>query len=239
MTETWPVASHGPLTEIAPGLWTVDATLDLLPIGRRMTVWRAGDGRLAVHSAVCVDAPTLAALEVLGPIGWIVVPSGFHRLDAPRWKARFPAAAVVAQPAAHRRIAARVAVDGELDRLPPGGDVTWQAADGVPHEAVFIHRAPDGSETAICNDAFMNLPDRLPGVKGALVRLLGSTGGPKVTWTARVGIVDDRRAWADHLRRLAARPALARIIPGHGAIVTADAGAAFRRAADGLHRPRA
>jgi hypothetical protein len=92
MTETWPVASHGPLTEIAPGLWTVDATLDLLPIGRRMTVWRAGDGRLAVHSAVCVDAPTLAALEVLGPIGWIVVPSGFHRLDAPRWKARFPAA---------------------------------------------------------------------------------------------------------------------------------------------------
>jgi hypothetical protein len=117
--------------------------------------------------------------------------------------------------------------------------VTWQAADGVPHEAVFIHRAPDGGETAICNDAFMNLPDRLPGVKGALVRLLGSTGGPKVTWTARVGIVDDRRAWADHLRRLAARPALARIIPGHGAIVTADAGAAFRRAADGLHRPRA
>jgi hypothetical protein len=81
----------------------------------------------------------------------------------------------------------------------------------------------------------MNLPDRLPGVKGALVRLLGSTGGPKVTWTARVGIVDDRRAWADHLRRLAARPALARIIPGHGAIVTADAGAALpprrRRAA--------
>jgi hypothetical protein len=145
-----------------------------------------------------------------------------------------PGGAVVAQPA-------------RIGGSPPGSrsTATRSAPAGRRRDlAGRRRRAPRGGvhpprarrrETAICNDAFMNLPDRLPGVKGALVRLLGSTGGPKVTWTARVGIVDDRRAWADHLRRLAARPALARMVPGHGAIVTDDAGAALpprrRRAA--------
>lgn len=237
MTQSaWPVASHGALTEIAPELWIVDATLELLPIGRRMTVWRAGDGALVVHSAVCCDEPTMAALAALGEIGWIVVPSGYHRLDAPRWKARFPAAQVLAQPAAQARVGARVPVDGGLDRLPAGGAVSWEPLDGVPHEAAFIHRAPDGRETVILNDAFMNLPDRLPGVRGWVVKLIGSTGGPKVTRTARIGIVDDKRAWAAHLRRLADRPTLARIVPGHGAIIVDGAAAALRRAADCLHR---
>ena len=89
---------------------------------------------------------------------------------------------------------------------------------GVPAEAVFIHAAPDGGETLVFNDGFMNLPARLPGFKGWVVKLIGSTGGPKVTWTARTFLVKDRRAYAAQLRQLAARPALARVVPGHGAV---------------------
>lgn len=236
MTRAWSPASHGPLTEIADGLWIVDATLPSLPIGRRMTLWRTADGGLAAHSAVACDADTMAAIDRLGPVRWIVVPSGFHRMDAPAWKARYPDARVVATAAARARVAEVVPVDGDLSLLPTGGAVTWEPLDGVPAEAGFVHTAADGRETLVVNDAFMNLPASLPGVRGLVVKLIGSTGGPKVTRTARWFIVKDRAAWAAHLRRLAARPALARVIPGHGGIVTEAAGAALLRAADGLHR---
>ena len=178
----------------------------------------------------------MAAIDALGPVRWIVVPSGHHRLDAPRFKARYPAAQVVAMPAAHARVAQRVAVDGDFGLLPAGSAVTFAPLAGVPVEAVFIHRADDATETLIFNDGFMNLPDRLPGLKGWVVKLIGSTGGPKVTWTARTFIVKDKRAYAAQLRELAARPALRRIIPGHGAVITDGAAAALAAAADRLHR---
>ena len=94
----------------------------------------------------------------------------------------------------------------------------------------------DGSETLIFNDALMNLPAGLPGAKGLLLKILRETGALKVTITARLALVDDKRAYAAHLRALAARPGLARIIPGHGDLITADAGALLAGAADRLHR---
>ena len=99
---TWRPARHGPLTALADGLWTVDAELDALPIGRRMTIVRLADGGLAVHSAVACDDATMAAIDRLGPVSFIVVPSGFHRLDAPRYAGRYPQARVVTMPAKRR-----------------------------------------------------------------------------------------------------------------------------------------
>lgn len=234
-TTPWRIARHGALTALADGVWTVDAELDSLPIGRRMTVLRTADG-LAVHSAVACDEATMAAIDALGPVRWILVPSGYHRLDAPAFAARYPEARVVAMPASRARVAQRVRVDGDYGLLPAGGPLSYQPLDGLAKEAVLVHRAPDGSETLVFNDAFMNLPARIAGFKGWLVKLLGSTGGPKVSRTARLALVDDKAAYAAHLRRLAARPTLARIVPGHGAIIAAGAAQALRRAADGLHR---
>lgn len=202
-----------------------------------MTIARTGDGGLAVHSAIACDEPTMAAIDALGPITTIVVPSGFHRIDAPAYKARYPGAKVVAMPGSRRKIAKVVAVDGDYDAIPTGGPLSYAPLAGVSKEAVLVHRAPDGGETLIFNDALMNLPDRLPGVKGWLVRLVDAAG-VKVTRTAKVALVDDKRAYADALRGLAARPGLRTIIPGHGALVTTDAAAALGAAADDLHRPR-
>jgi hypothetical protein len=83
----------------------------------------------------------------------------------------------------------------------------------------------------------MNLPDRLPGFRGFVVKAIGSLGGPKVTRTAKLALVKDRAALAGHLRRLADTPGLSTIVPGHGAVIRNDAAAAaaaLRRAADGL-----
>lgn len=235
----WRIARHGPLTTIADGLWTIDAELTSLPIGRRMTVIRMAGGRLVVHSAVACDEPTMAAIDRLGAIRFIVVPSGFHRMDAPAYATRYPEALVLAMPASQPRVSQKVEVHGDYDQLPVGEPLGFEPLAGVPAEAVFIHRAPDASETLIFNDGFMNLPASLPGFKGWVVRLIGSTGGPKVTRTARIALVKDKKAYAAHLRRLAARPRLARIIPGHGAIVLDGAAAALTLAADRLHRAAA
>ena len=232
---TWTEASHGPLEALADGLWHVQATLPSLPIGRAMTVLRTDDGSLAVHSAVCCDAATQAAVDALGPMRWIIVPNGYHRMDAPRYKARYPEARVLAMPASHARVSQVVKVEGDHAALT-GDQVTWQPLDGVPKEGVVVHRGGDGKVALVFNDSFMNLPDKLPGFKGFVVKAIGSLGGPKVTRTAKIALVKDRRAYAAHLRRLADTPGLAVVVPGHGAVITSGAGDALRRAADGLHR---
>jgi hypothetical protein len=185
-------------------------------------LWRTADSGLA-HSAVARDDATMAAIDARGPVRWIVVPSGHHRLDAPRFKARYPDAQVVAMPASQARVAQRVAVDGDYGRLPAGGAVTFEPLAGVPAEAVFIHRADDATETLIFNDGFMNLPARLPGVKGWVVKLIGSTGGPGHLDRAHLseGPPTPRSCAAGRAR---AGPHH----PGHGAMIT-DAAAVLSR----------
>jgi len=111
-----------------------------------------------------------------------------------------------------------VRVDGTLDALPPDPALEVQLLDGTrAREAALVVRGPGGA-SLLFGDAVMNLP-HLPGVEGLLLRVLGSTGGPRVTRLARLLLVADRRALAAHLARLAAIPGLARLVPSHGAMV--------------------
>lgn len=82
-------------------------------------------------------------------------------------------------------------------------------------------------------DTVMNLP-HLPGLEGLLLRLIGSTGGPRVTRLSGLATVGDRRALAAHLDRLAATPRLVRLVPSHGAIVSDRAGEVLREVAAAL-----
>jgi len=200
-----------------------------------MTIARTGDGSLAVHSAIACDEATMAAIDALGELRTIVVPSGLHRIDAPAYQARYPGARVLAMPASQRKVARAVAVDGGYELLPRGDELAVEPLAGVAKEAALVHRAADG-ETLIFNDALMNLPRALPGWKGFLVKLVDETGALDVTRTARIALVDDKRAYATCLRALAARPSLRRIVPGHGALVLDDAAAQLHAAADRLHR---
>lgn len=229
---TWEVPSHEPLRELAPGLWTVDAQLKGPPIGRRMIVARRASGDLVVHSAVCADEPTMQALEAAGPISTIIVPSGYHRLDAAAWKHRFGGARVLAPAGSRAKVEHKVHVDDDAAGLGDDGQVGWVPLTGCPAEGLLLHHGPGGL-SVVFNDAFMNLPDKLPGVKGFMMKLLGSTGGPKVTRIARWFLVENAVAHAAQLRALAERPDLVRVVPGHGAILEgAEARAGLRRAAE-------
>jgi hypothetical protein len=222
------------LTKLEDHLWVVDGTLDLLPIGRRMTVVRLSDGSLLLHSVVCCNDETMSAIEAVGTVRFIVVPSAFHRIDAPRYARRYPDAAVLAAPASRKQVAKVVEVTGDYGSLPEDPRLTHEILDGVELEAVFIFRNDAGAATLIMNDGMMNLPDALPGVRGLITKLIGSTGGPKVTPTAKLGLVKDRKAYAEHLRRLAALPNLERIVMSHGAIIDRDAGSVLQGVANDL-----
>lgn len=79
----------------------------------------------------------------------------------------------------------------------------------------------------------MNLP-HFGGVAGLLFRVLGSTGGPRVTRIAKLFVVRDRPALRDHLRELAALPGLTRVVPCHGRAIDQAASDTLRSVADAL-----
>jgi hypothetical protein len=230
--------THRPLTAFDPGadsrLWMVEGDLPRLPIGRRMVVIRLGDGRLVIHNAIALDEAGMAALDALGPVAFIVAPSGFHRMDVARFSHRYPEAAVVCPPGARSKVEARVAVAGGYERLPADPHVGWELLEGTKEREGVFAVTTSGGVTLIFNDAVFNLPDRLPGFGGFVTRMLGSTGGPKVTKIAKRFLVDDRAALADHLRRLSETPSLQRVIPGHGAVIDDDAASVLRAVAEGL-----
>jgi hypothetical protein len=216
-TAAWNVPKHGPLEELAKGLYAVEAELKGPPIGRRMTLMRLSDGSLVAHSVVACDEPTMRAI------------------DAPAWKARYPSAKVVAPAKAAERVEKAVALDGDYSLLPADPALSSQIMEGAEGEGVFVHRDPDGKVSLVFNDVFINLPDKLPGFQGFLVGVLGSTGGPKVTGIAKMFVVRDKARCAAHLRRLSELEGLSRIVPGHGAVVTHDASRTLRAVADELH----
>ncbi len=79
-------------------------------------------------------------------------------------------------------------------------------------------KSEDGT-TLVFNDVVFN-QEHLPGVEGLVFRLIGSSGGPKVTFIARTFLVKDRKALRAHLERLAAIPDLRRVVVMHGEMMT-------------------
>src|SRR5690606_5760011 len=159
------------------------------------------------------------------------VPSSAHKIDAPRYARRYPEAQVLTSDAARRHVEQVVRVASNYLPLQEQGGIEFEMLEGVPLEGVFKHRDADGQVTLIFNDAVMNLPDRLPGFKGFVTRMIGSTGGHKVTRTARKFIVRDAKLFGQHLRRLAETKGLRRVIVGHGAAIDADVSETLLRVA--------
>lgn len=233
MSDGWQVLEHGPLVQLAENLWWVDGELPRMALRRACTIARRDDGGLVVHSAICLDGPTQAAVEALGPIAHVIVPNAFHRMDAPRYAARYSDARIVAPRGGRSKIAEVVRVDLTADAFPNGEDVALLPLDGVRgQENVLRVRSEDGV-TLVFNDAVFNVPHQ-PGLGGMVLRLMGSSGGPKTTPLARFALFKDKPAARASLAQLAETPDLVRIVPGHGDVVHDDAAGVLRAVAAGL-----
>lgn len=229
----WTVLEHTPLRQHAENLWTVEGALPNMGLRRVCTVIRRDDGSVLVHSAIAMDDAGMAALAEIGPLSAIVVPNAMHRLDAPAYKARFPDAAVYCPPGAREAVEQKVSVDGTYDDFPAGDDVWIIPVEGVDGaEGVVAVRSADGV-SLVFTDTLFNIPHQ-GGVGGLIMRLMGSSGGPKVTRVARWLMVKDVPALKTCLAALAETPGLRRLIPGHGLVIDEDAAAVLRQVSAAL-----
>ncbi|MFO0629861.1 MAG: hypothetical protein U0325_30105 [Polyangiales bacterium] len=231
----WTVLEHGPLEKLTENVWTVDGALPNMALRRRMTLVRLRDGALLVHNAIALSEGLMADIERWGEPAHVVVPNGFHRMDAHAWKSRYPRSRVWCPSPACKKVDEMVATDGGYELLPTREELAVEYLEGCRAafaEGVFLARARDGRMVLIFNDALFNHPD-VGGFGGAMMKVMGSTGGRP----ARDAAVRGGRGRRP-LRRAAPPPREPRgdvhLIPGHGVPVDLDAGGVLRDVADRL-----
>ena len=232
--DTWKVLPHRPIEVVAENLWRVEGKLEGMPLKRVMTIARRSDGELVIHNAMALDDASMARIDEWGRVAWIIVPNGFHRLDARVFKDRYPSARVLCPRGGRGKVEQVVPVEGAYEDFTVDPDVAFETLDGVAdQEGVMIVRSLDGL-TLVFNDAVFNMPHG-PGFTGWIFRhVTQSTGGPRVSRIFKFFVMKDRKAFKNHLLRLAELPALQRMIVSHHIMVHDDAASALRQAAGTL-----
>lgn len=213
------------LVPLDTDIWSVATPLDLkgVPeIGHRMTVVRAADGTLLLHSPVRADEGLVAQVKELAgekPIA-ILAPSRMHDLFLEEWRAALPQAQLWAAPGL---AAEHFDWDVEAD-LP----IALEAVDGV--DGVVIEGMPKVQEVAIYHEAsrsllVADLVFNLPGDHGGVLtrislKIAGTDGGPAASRLFTM-MIQDREAFRASLEKVLAWP-FRRIVLGHGAIIHDD-----------------
>ena len=233
----WKVLPHGPVTQLEENLWTVTGSFDIPfnPLKRVMTIVRRQDGKLVLHGLMALEEKTQREVEALGEIAYLVVPSGFHRLDAGRYRARYPNARMFAPAGGRARIEKVAKVDATYEGYEADATTSLTDIDGLAQrEGALVVKSKRGT-TYVMNDALFNMPEHQTGLSGFVLKhVTQSTGGPKVSRTARIGLIADRARYRAALEKIADTPDLVRVIVAHHVPVEGDVGAALRQAASQL-----
>lgn len=163
------------------GLWTLGIPFRAggLELGARMTLLRAHDRRLVLHSPVMLDDARIAAIRALGEVGWIVAPNLMHYRYVPDAKAAFPQATVLGSPGLAQKRPA-LPIDGVLagDVLAP--TITLHEVGGMPslREMVLLHRP---TRTLVLTDLLFNIGASSPWLTRLYLKATGSVGKPSQT----------------------------------------------------------
>lgn len=221
------------LEQLSERLWLVRGHLPRMPLGRIMVVVRMADDRLLVHSPVALPEDLVARLDRWGELAYIVVPNRFHRLDARPFVDRYPEAQVVAPAGARTRVEEVVPVQLTYDEFSGDAVVSLEHADGLASYEGVMRVRDEAGTTLVFTDLLFNL-DHQPGLFGLLFRMLGSTGGPRVTRLFRSIALKDKEALRAFLLRQAAIEGLVRIVPGHGQVITEAPGSVLAGVAERL-----
>jgi hypothetical protein len=230
--DDWNVLPHGPLERLAENLWTVKGDLPNMSLKRVMAVAKRKDGKLVIHSAIAMSEDAMKELEALGEPAYLVVPNRGHRLDAPRYKARYPNMRVYAPRGGRKGIEEKVHVDGTYEDFPADEAVRLEMLHGVKDQEGAMIVTSDDGVTLVLNDAVFNM-ERKSDVLGYLfTTLLGSAPGPRISRLVKLLFVDDKAAFRADLLRLAETKDLVRLMVAHENVAHGpEAASALRTAA--------
>jgi len=226
---------HGEIEKLNENLWRVQGPVPGSALfSRVMTVVRLADERLVIHNGIAMNPESMAELETWGRPTFLIVPGGYHRLDAMAYVSRYPRLTVIAPAGAAKRVARLVEVNGDYASFADQPEVALVHLEGTANrEGAMIVRSEDGA-TVVFNDIVFNMPHQ-KGMGGFVLRFVtASSGGPKVPRVARMFFVKDATALSSHLQRLADTPNLKRVIVSHHEMITGDVRGILREVAGTL-----
>jgi hypothetical protein len=228
----WNVLPNHGIERLAENLWRVVGAVPGMSLERVMTVARHGDAELVIHSAIAMDEPNMQTLQAWGTPAQLLVPSFYHCLDAPAYKARYPKIKVYAPEGSREKVQQKVPVDGGYADFP-SDDTVWTepiGSLGAKEGALWV-RSNDGV-TLVLNDVVMNMDKRPDFLGNLFTTLLGSAPGPRVSRLSKFALVRDRAMFRSDLERFAATPDLVRLIVAHDKVASGpNARAALLQAA--------
>src|ERR1700735_3396008 len=111
----WTIQPYRPILEVEDNLWTVDGDIRMPGgvIPRKMVLIKFSDGRIVIHSPICLSDADMATIESWGQRAVLIVRSVFHRRDAPAFKQRYPKLKILCPDLVRSRVAKVVKVDGD------------------------------------------------------------------------------------------------------------------------------
>lgn len=217
------------LRELAENLWVAERPQRFygLEVGARMTVIRLADGSLLVHSPLALDAALRRALDVRGPVRFVVAPNRFHHLYAGDLLRAYPEARLWVAPGVERKRPDLAFVDVLGDEAPAEWrnqvDQVFFRGRPLENEVVFLHRR---SRTLVLCDLAFNFGPRAPATTRLVMRLVGGYGrfGP-----SRIDpfIIRDRIAARRSLERILAWD-FDRVVIAHGEVLESGGRGALR-----------
>ena len=231
----WLVLPHQPIQELSDNLWRVEGALPRFSMKRVMTVVRLHGGGLLIHSAIALDEASMKRLEAWGTPEILLIPHIRHRMDAPRFKRRYPALRVFAPPGVLAKARAVVAVEGAYADVPPDPAFSLELLAGTAQaEGALLVHSNDGT-SVVLNEVVFDLEPPKSAFARAALKFAGFGPGPRVTPVVKLEMVKDRAALREQLLRLAALPELVRLIVSHSRMSSGpEAALALRAAAASL-----
>lgn len=216
---TWRVLPHGPIEKLSERVWRVEGELPGMPLKRVMTVAKRADGGLVVHNGIPLGDAEMSQLAAWGPVRVIVVPNGYHRLDAKVFAERFPEARVICPAGARKKVEEVVAVAGTYREEAGDANVQFETLEGTRESEGAMIVRDGGGVTLVLNDVVFNMPHQ-SGFSGFVLRhVTGSSGGPRISRIARWFLARDKAALREHLQRLAGLEGLRRVIVSHHQVI--------------------
>ncbi len=215
--------------EIRPNLYRIRGAL-AVPIPRNMIVFRSDAGELVLYSAIAMHEDGMRALEALGKPTVLVIPHRRHQMDAPFYKARYPALRVLAGEGA--RVRDDVKVDGDVAELSRYGIESYVLPGNIYGDVVMDMPVNDGRALAVC-ESLGNV--QLSGALGVLLRVFGPPGGGfGVARAVRLREIRGSAKLKQWLEQQSQRADLRALLVGHGEPITTDVRATLQRTATQL-----